>query len=159
MMVDPLVYETAKVLQNTLLSMDPDTFIGDFCLVTVPELTMKKGSQINAGTFVLGKDKVVLEENVVVGYRCVLLTASDTPKGEFMNDASPEEKRVIKQGPITLKKNSFIGTHSTIMPGVTIEEGVVVKGHSYISDDLLHPYHVYQDARALYKRTIKGVEG
>lgn len=142
------IHESAKLYRNINfrpdieLIMEENTFIGDGCTILVPKLVMKKGSQINAGTIVMGREPVILEENVVTSYGCLLITASDTPEG-FMNDASPEEKRKIKQGPIIIKKNAFIGAHSIIAPLVTIEEGIVVYAQSYVDKNLIQEYFTY----------------
>lgn len=41
-----------------------------------------------------------------------------------------------KQGPVVLKKNCRIGSHSTIMPGVTIGENAIVGAHSFVNRDV-----------------------
>ncbi len=38
-----------------------------------------------------------------------------------------------KQGPVVLKKNCRIGSHSTIMPGVTVGENPIVGTHSFVN--------------------------
>ena len=139
------IYEGAQFRPGIVLIMEENTFIGNNCTILVPKLVMRKGSQICAGTVIAGRDEVVLNENVVVGYNCVLLTASDTPEGEFMNDASPKGKRVIRRGPIILKKNCFIGSLSLIMPNVVIEEGVVVRARSYVDKNLNLKNWIYND--------------
>lgn len=135
-------HSTAKLYRNICfrpgitLWMDENTFIGDSCVILVPELIMHRGSQICAGTILTGREPVVLMENAVVAYGCILITTSDTPEGEFMNDASPEEKRKIIRGPILLRENSFIGSKAVIMPNVTIGERSVVRAQSYISHNV-----------------------
>lgn len=146
------LYRHIKFEPDIYLEMDENTFIGDNCAILVPKLTMRKGSQICAGTILAGKDEVTLEENVVIGYNVVMLTAVDQPSGEFMNDASPESKRDIRRGPIILKKNSFVGSLSLIMPNVTIEEEVVVRAQSYVDKSLLAKQMVYQNSKPIYPR-------
>ena len=41
-----------------------------------------------------------------------------------------------KSGPVILKKNARIGSHSTIMPGVTIGEDAIVGAHSFVNKDV-----------------------
>jgi acetyltransferase-like isoleucine patch superfamily enzyme len=41
-----------------------------------------------------------------------------------------------KQGPVKLEKNSKIGTHSTIMPNVTIGENSIVAAYSFVTKDV-----------------------
>lgn len=130
------LYSGIKFRPNIIIDLDEKTFIGNNCSILVPRLTMKKGSQINANTVLAGKDEVILEENVVIGYSSVLLTATDTIEGTLMNDASPENKRKIRRGPIIIKKNAYVGSHSLILPNVTIGEYAVVGAFSYIDKDV-----------------------
>ena len=130
------LYRNINFRKGIVLFMDENTFIGDGCTILVPKLTMQKGSQICAGTVLAGKDEVILEENAVCGYGCILLTSSDNPRGEFMNDASPEDKRAIKTGYIILRKNSFVGSRSLIMPSVEVGERTVIGAFSYIDESI-----------------------
>ena len=41
-----------------------------------------------------------------------------------------------KQGPVVLKKNCRIGSHSVVMPGVTIGENAVVGAFSFVTADV-----------------------
>lgn len=41
-----------------------------------------------------------------------------------------------KRGPVHLKKNSKVGAHSTVMPGVTIGENALVGAHSLVKSDI-----------------------
>jgi acetyltransferase-like isoleucine patch superfamily enzyme len=106
-------------------------------------LTMREGSQVNAGTIITGRKNVVLGKNSVVGYGVKLFTSSDTPESVFMNDASPEEDRALKHDSIVIGENVFIGSNSIIMPGVRIGNGVCVRAQSYIDKDLDKEFSVY----------------
>ena len=130
------LYRGIKFRPDIKLTMEKDTFIGDNCSILVSELTMKRGSQICAGTVISGREPVTLEENVVIGYNCVILSSSDSPRGEFMNDASPENRRKIKQGPIILRKNCFISSLAFIGPNVTVGERTIVGIHACVIDSL-----------------------
>lgn len=41
-----------------------------------------------------------------------------------------------KTGPVVLEKNCRIGSHTTIMPGVTVGENAVVGAHSFVNRDI-----------------------
>ena len=135
-MTKPLVYPAARISERTTLKMSPDTFIGDFVLVTSKKLTMKKGSQINAHSAVTGKLGVTLGRDSVVGYHCLIMTSTDTPKGEKMNDASPESRRAISNGDVVIGDDAFIGSHSTIMPGVKVGDRAVIGAYSLVTKDV-----------------------
>lgn len=149
------LFRGIKFRPDMILIMKRHTFIGDGCKILVPKLTMKKGSQICANTVLAGNEEVVLGENVVIGYSCVLLTSSDSPEGQFMNDANPEKFRAIRKGPIVLKKNSFVGALSLIMPNVVIGKGIVVQAQSYVDHSLTQEYFIYHGNKPLLPRRNK----
>ena len=41
-----------------------------------------------------------------------------------------------KEGEIIIHNNARIGSHSTIMPGVTIGEGAIIGAHSFVNKDV-----------------------
>jgi len=77
-----------------------------------------KHTDIGAFTFVNAKQGVTIEDDVQIGSHCSIYSIS-TIDG--------------KQGPVVIKKNAKIGTHSTIMPNVTIGENSVVGAYSFVT--------------------------
>lgn len=146
-----ILYEGIKFRPFIKLIMKENTFIGDNCTILVPELIMHKGSQICAGTVLAGRREVILDENAVVGYNCVLLTATDTPYGTYMNDAQPEKERDIKTGRIHLEPNSYVGSNVTIMPDVTIGKYSVVGAGAYIDKSISSHWVVIPKQTLLFK--------
>jgi acetyltransferase-like isoleucine patch superfamily enzyme len=76
---------------------------------------------IGAFSYINALYGVIIEDYVQIGSHCSIYSIS-TIDG--------------KQGQVTLKKNSRIGSHSTIMPGVTIGENSVVGAHSFVNEDI-----------------------
>jgi len=37
---------------------------------------------------------------------------------------------------VTLERNARVGSHSTIMPGVTIGENAIIGAHSFVNGDI-----------------------
>jgi acetyltransferase-like isoleucine patch superfamily enzyme len=64
---------------------------------------------------------VTIEAEVQIGSHCSIYSVST------IDD---------KQAPVVLKKNCRVGSHSTIMPGVTIGENAVVGAHSFVNKDI-----------------------
>jgi len=79
------------------------------------------GTDIGAFTYINAKHGVTIEEDVQIGAHCAIYSVST------IDD---------KAAPVLLKKNCRIGTHSTIMPGVTIGENAVVGAHSFVNSDI-----------------------
>jgi len=87
----------------------------------VKGLALGKNTDIGAFTYINAQRGVTIEDRVEIGSHCSVYSRS-TIDG--------------KEGPVVLKKNCKIGTHSTIMPGVTIGENTIVGAHSLVNKDL-----------------------
>jgi len=75
-------------------------------------------TDIGAFTYINAKYTVIIEDYVQIGSHCSLYSVS-TIDG--------------KKGPIVLKKNCRVGSHTTIMPGITIGENSIIGAHSYVT--------------------------
>lgn len=91
-------------------------------LVQYPEnLKLERGTDIGSFTYINAKYGVTIEEDVQLGAHCAVYSVSTIDN---------------KKAPVVLKRNCRIGTHSTIMPGVTIGENAVVGAHSFVNCDI-----------------------
>lgn len=84
-------------------------------------LTLGKFSDIGAFTYINAKNGVSIEDFVQIGSHCAIYSVS-TIDG--------------KGGRVTLKKNSRIGTHSVIMPGITVGENAIIGAFSFVTRDI-----------------------
>ena len=78
-------------------------------------------TDIGAFTYINAKNRVVIEDFVQIGSHCSLYSESTIDN---------------KAGQIILKKNCKIGSHSVIMPGVTIGENAVIGAFSFVNKDV-----------------------
>jgi acetyltransferase-like isoleucine patch superfamily enzyme len=97
-------------------------------------------TDIGAFTYINAKNGVVIEDFVQVGSHCSLYSISTIDN---------------KEGQITLKKNCKIGSHSLIMPGVTVGENAVIGAFSFVNKDV--PSNVV--AAGIPVKVIKKIEG
>ena len=83
----------------------------------------KLGKKTDIGVFtaIFAHYGVTIEDEVQIGSHCTLYSAST------IDD---------KQGPVVLKRNSRIGSHSIVMPGVTVGENTIVGAQSFVNKDL-----------------------
>jgi len=79
-------------------------------------------TDIGAFTYINAKNGVIVEDFVQIGSHCSLYSISTIDN---------------KEGQITLKKNCKIGSHSVIMPGVTVGENAVIGAFSFVNKDVL----------------------
>lgn len=78
-------------------------------------------SDIGAFTYINAKNGVVIEDEVQIGSHCSIYSVSTIDE---------------KEGKVTLEKNCKIGSHSLIMPGVTVGENAVVGAFSFVNKDV-----------------------
>ena len=78
-------------------------------------------TDIGAFSYINAQCEVEIEDYVQIGSHCSIYSVS-TIDG--------------KKGKVTLKKNSRVGSHSTIMPGITIGENAIVGAHSFVNKDI-----------------------
>lgn len=85
------------------------------------KLELSECVDIGAFTYINAKHGVKIEKNVQIGSHCSIYSHSTIDN---------------KNGKITIKENARIGTHSTIMPGVTIGKNAVVGAYSFVNKDI-----------------------
>ena len=78
-------------------------------------------TDIGAFTYINAKNGVVIEDCVQIGSHCSIYSVST------IDD---------KEGEVILKKNCRIGSHSVVMPGVTIGENSIIGAFSFVNDDI-----------------------
>jgi len=84
-------------------------------------LKLGKKTDIGSFTYINAKHGVIIEENAQVGSHCSIYSVS-TIDG--------------KNGKVNIKKNACIGSHSVIMPGVTVGENSIVGAFSFVNRDI-----------------------
>lgn len=84
---------------------------------------LKLGFQTDIGafTYINAKNGVTIEDHVQIGSHCAIYSIST------IDD---------KEGPVTLKKNCRIGSHSVVMPGVTVGQNSVIGAFSFVNNDI-----------------------
>lgn len=78
-------------------------------------------TDIGAFTYINAKNKIVIEDYVQIGSHCSIYSISTID---------------CKEGKVHLKKNCKIGSHSIIMPGITIGENSVIGAFSFVNRDI-----------------------
>lgn len=84
---------------------------------------LKTGRDFDIGTFtyINAHYGIEIQDQVQIGSHCSLYSHSTIDS---------------KKGKIILKKNCKIGTHSTIMPNITIGENSIIAAYSFVTKDI-----------------------
>ena len=84
-------------------------------------LKLGKNVDIGAFTYINARYGVEIQENVQIGSHCSVYSDSTIDN---------------KKGKILIKKNAKIGSHSVIMPGITVGENAVVAACSFVNKNI-----------------------
>jgi acetyltransferase-like isoleucine patch superfamily enzyme len=87
----------------------------------VDSLELGYKTDIGAFSYINAKYGVVIEDYVQVGSHCSIYSLSTIDE---------------KQGKVCLKENSKLGSHSTVLPGVTIGKNSIIGAHSLVTKDI-----------------------
>ena len=91
-------------------------------VIQYPE-NLKLGKNFDIGTFTYINCKFGVEigDNVQIGSHCSIYSHSTIDE---------------KKGKVILKKNCKIGTHSTVMPNITIGDNSVIAAYSFVNKNI-----------------------
>ena len=78
-------------------------------------------TDIGAFSYINAKHGVVIEDFVQIGSHCSIYSISTIDN---------------KKGKVILRKNCRVGSHSVIMPGVTIGDNSLVGAFSFVNNDI-----------------------
>ncbi|QSZ67866.1 acyltransferase [Methanofollis aquaemaris] len=78
-------------------------------------------SDIGTFSYINAKYGVIIEDYAQIGSHCSIYSVSTIDN---------------KEGSVVLKKNCKIGTHSVLMPGVTVGENSIVGAFSFVNKDI-----------------------
>ena len=109
-------------------------------IVQYPE-NLKLGRNFDIGTFTYINSQygVEIQDYVQIGSHCSIYSHSTIDN---------------KKGPIILKNKCKIGTHSTIMPGVTVGKNAIVAAYSFVNKNI-PDNEVWAGIPAKFKAKIK----
>lgn len=78
-------------------------------------------TDIGAFTYINAKYGVIIEDFVEIGSHCSIYSISTVDD---------------KNGKVTLKKNCKIGSHSVVMPGITVGENSIIGAFSFVNKNI-----------------------
>ena len=91
-------------------------------IVQYPEgLKLGKNFDIGTFTYINARYNITIGDLVQIGSHCSIYSHSTIDS---------------KKGSIVLEKNCRIGTHSTVMPNVTVGENSIVAAYSFVNRDI-----------------------
>jgi acetyltransferase-like isoleucine patch superfamily enzyme len=85
------------------------------------KFTLGNKTDIGAFSYINAQNGVIIEDFVQIGSHCSIYSVSTIDN---------------KHGEVRLKRGCRIGTHSVIMPGVTVGEGSIIGAFSFVNTNI-----------------------
>ena len=108
-------------------------------IVQYPEnLKMGMNFDIGSFTYINSQYGVEIKDSVQIGSHCSIYSNSSIDN---------------KKGSVVLEKNCKIGTHSTIMPGVTVGENSIIAAYSFVTKNIPNN-EIWEGIPAKFKKNL-----
>lgn len=115
------------------ISIGNNVRIDDFCILS-GDITIGNYIHIAAYCGFYGGSGIEIEDFSTTSSRVMIYSISDDYSGvSLTNPMIPEKYKYLQKKKVVIKKHSIVGTGSTILPGVLLEEGTAVGAHSLVN--------------------------
>ena len=120
------------------ITLGSNTRIDDFCVLSAGLGGISIGQHVHIAVYssLIGAGKITLSDFCNISSRVSIYTSSDDHSGATMtNPTVPGEYTDVTHADVFLGKHVLVFGGSVILPGVTLEDGVVVGALSLIKRD------------------------
>lgn len=133
----------SRVFSPSAISVGHHTVFNDGVILTAwpeygwdAEIEIGNNCTIGAFNHITAAKKIVIGDGFLSGK---WVTITDNSHGEMSREdmnLPPAKRKVTSKGPVIIGKNVWIGDKATILPGVTIGDGVVIGANSVVTHDI-----------------------
>ena len=122
------------------ITLGSNTRIDDFCVLSAGLGGIFIGQHVHIAVYssLIGAGKITLSDFCNISSRVSIYSSTDDHSGAIMtNPTIPNEYTSVKHADVFLGKHVLVFGGSVILPGVTLEDGVVVGALSLIKKNCL----------------------
>jgi dTDP-4-amino-4,6-dideoxy-D-glucose acyltransferase len=151
-----VISRKASIHNPEKIIIGSNVLIDDYSILSAhDEIILGNYIHINSFSALYARSRIVMEDFSGLSSYVALYTESDDYSGgSLTNPTVPKKyKPNLHTGPITLKKHVIVGTHSAILPNVTVEIGTAIGSYSLVKEDC-EPWSIYVGcpARRIHER-------
>ncbi|HEY4062590.1 MAG TPA: acyltransferase [Puia sp.] len=136
---DVRISRTSTIYNCGKIEIGDHVRIDNFCTVALSgtaRLTIGNYVHLSAYNFINGAAGLTIGNFVTTAPYVGIFTSTDDYSGEHLHGAVvPGELIGTFSAAVDIHNHCIIGTGSTLMPGVTLEEGVAVAAHSFVKNN------------------------
>ena len=121
---DVKISEYARFYRPYSIVIGDHSRIDDFCILSAGVGGIEIHSYVHIACYssLIGQAKITMEDYSGISSRVAVYSSSDAYDGEYMtNPCLPSHVLNTKHNPVTLGKHVVIGSGSTVLPGVHLE--------------------------------------
>lgn len=129
----------ASIYMPETISIGNNVRIDDFCCLVGGVKGIIIGSNVHIAfhCIILGTGGVEIQDFAGLSSRCSIYSATDDYSGASLtNPTIPMKYKIITEGRVFLGRHVIVGTNSTILPNVSIDEGCSIGANSLITKNL-----------------------
>lgn len=133
-----LISKKASIYGAKEMSLGNNIRIDDFCILS-GKITFGNYIHVAAYSALYGGEVgIILNDFANVSSRVVIYAISDDYSGEFMtNPMIPDEYKNVISKSVIVGRHCIIGSNSTLLPGVILNEGVAIGAHSLVNKECI----------------------
>lgn len=118
-----------------MIELKNNIMIDDFTIISADQrVSIGNNVHIHSHACLYGRYGIELHDFAGISSRSVIYTESDNFSGASLTGPTVPDKYKVgyEHGKVIVGRHSMVGTNSTVMPGVIIEEGVAIGAHSLV---------------------------
>ena len=119
--------------------------IDDFCILSAGQGGISINEYVHIGCYssLIGQGSISISKFANISSRVSIFSSSDDFSGHSLtNPMLDKQYKLLNNEPVIIKKHVIIGTNSTVLPGVIIEEGCAIGAHSLVKESC-SPFLIY----------------
>jgi galactoside O-acetyltransferase len=130
------IHQPTTIICEEEFSLAESSRIDSYCLISAEGgARIQDESVIHAGSHVVGTGSFEMGPRSVITYNCVVLT-STADLAYPASSVVPKDQRRSITADVKLERETFVGSGSVVMPGVTVAEGGAIAANTYVDEDV-----------------------
>jgi len=133
-----MIYEPVVIIKPEKITLADDCRIDSFVKVEGGDGVVI-GRYVHVASFChinIGGGETILSDYSACASGAKIVSGSNMPQGLSMSASAPSAMQVVKRSRVFIGKYAFLGTNSTVLPGVTVGDFAVVAAGAVVTKDV-----------------------
>lgn len=141
-----IFYRPLKLIGGKNITIGNNTVFGKHCILCAWDMyngikltpNIKIGDNCNFGEYnhITCTNKIIIGNNLLTGRWVTIADNSHGTSTLDMMKLPPSKRPIYSKGPVIIGDNVWIGDKATILPNVTIGDGVIIAANSVVTKDI-----------------------